>query len=48
MTDFKIREIAKKILNQDAFTEIIVTTYQWQDCFDAIVKVLKGENNGQF
>ena len=43
MENNKLREIAKKILNQDAFTEIIYTTSQWQDCFDAIVKVLKGE-----
>lgn len=48
MEDTKLKEIAEKILNQDAFTEIIYTTSQWVDCFDTIVRVLKGENNGKF
>lgn len=43
MTDLEIKEIAFKILNQNAFNETIYTASQWQNCFNDIVKVLKGE-----
>lgn len=47
-------KIAREILRQEEFIEIIFTERQYQDCLSAIIRVLdknfhiKGETNGEF
>ena len=34
------KTIAREILSQDIFNELINTTSEWQECYDAIIRIV--------